>query len=195
VIFLVATLIRSGRRLPWWDRWGAEILAAGKGTANAITDYGARCAAQKNGCRGLDRDHDNHQTDGEPLYLSRAELLSGHPAFYVANHTAQHANLARLSEQEIAEDVDAGERAISDLPGYLPLLAYPFGSYDDRVLAAVRARPHIRFAFATGRGSRTETSCLRRVNLNTPSFALFAAESAGIFDCFKRGAFQLWHGS
>ncbi|CAN5620381.1 polysaccharide deacetylase family protein [soil metagenome] len=66
-----------------------------------------------------------------------AELFRGHE---VAIHTVTHPWLQRLDPSQIALEVLDDRRALEDLVGY-PVrgMAYPFGTYDDRVIAILKS--------------------------------------------------------
>ena len=65
-----------------------------------------------------------------------AELFRGHE---VAVHTVSHPWLERLDPTQIVREVFDDRRALEDLVGY-PVrgMAYPFGTYNDRVIAVLR---------------------------------------------------------
>jgi len=65
-----------------------------------------------------------------------ANLYRGHE---VAIHTVTHPWLQRLDRSQIALEVLEDRKALEDLVGY-PVrgMAYPFGTYDDRVIAILR---------------------------------------------------------
>lgn len=189
IIFLVSDLVANPNKLPWWDAWGEEELAAHPDEAKAVSAYGKRCLHYKKSSKGLLRDTNAFglSAPGQRLYLTIEELRqAGGKTFYFANHTATHANLTQLSEQEIAQEIETCSAALLGLPGYLPLLAYPFGAYDNRVLAYLHTSTKFSLAFATGSGSSSDRFCLRRLNLNTSPFFLFAAEFLGVFDFLSK---------
>lgn len=186
VIFIIAELLRRSSLLPWWDIWGARSHRGGS-VAPTVTEYLARCGAMKREFLGLDRHkiplaYEEGEINRE-LYISEsaARGLFADGVFYLANHSQSHANFTCLSPEEIVEEIEGGTAALRHLPGYLPLLAYPFGQYDNRVLAILKSRNDIVMAFATGNGTNNDRFTIRRVNLNIRPFCLFAAECAGIF--------------
>lgn len=65
-----------------------------------------------------------------------ASLYAGHE---VAVHGLTHPWLARLDQTQIAHEILEDRKALEDLVGY-PVrgMAYPFGNYDDRVIAVLR---------------------------------------------------------
>ena len=66
-----------------------------------------------------------------------AALYEGHE---VAIHSVTHPFLERLDPSQIAAEVLKDRQALEDLVGY-PVrgMAYPFGTYDDRVVAILRS--------------------------------------------------------
>ncbi|HDL86641.1 MAG TPA: polysaccharide deacetylase family protein [Candidatus Acetothermia bacterium] len=188
VMFVVADLLHAPQQMPWWDRWGAEALHTCPDTRQAIALYQRRCGEQKQVSLGLRRDDAESSSSAttDALYVSQLQLRHGTDVFYVANHTASHPNLAQLTEEEIAGEIEVGTRAICGIPGYLPLFAFPFGAYDERVLSYLHSHPGITMAFATGCGSARDHLSIRRINLNTSPYYLFVAECVGIFDRLYR---------
>lgn len=191
VIFLVGELLRRPSTLPWWDAWGANNDADIPGES-AVARYNRRCGEMKRGFLGLLRHASPPACAENPkhleLYLSAtaAQKLHADGTYYLGSHTQSHPNLTVLSAEEISQEIENGIAATRSMPGYLPIFAFPFGVYDDRVLAALDSRKDIAMAFATGRGENTSRLTIRRVSLNTPSFPMFAAECAGVFDVLKR---------
>lgn len=178
VIFFVAELLGRPGATPWWDRWGAEELAKQPaGAAAAVDAYASRCKRFKQQFAGL-QDDDLH--DGPRRYLAHDELANLPDAFYLGNHTRSHANLTLLSEAELVRHIDDGSKALSDHPRYLPLLAFPFGLFDEDVLRRLREAPGYAVAFATGNGREGDALCQRRINMNVQPFSLFALQCAGV---------------
>lgn len=189
IIFLVSDLVANPNKLPWWDAWGEEELAAHPDQAQAVSAYGKRCLKYKKTSKGLLRDTNAFSSSalGQRLYLTEEELRqAGGKTFYFANHTATHANLTQLNDQEIRQEIETCSAALQGLPGYLPILAFPFGAYDQRVLSYLQAGSSFSMAFATGSGSDAERYCLRRLNLYTSPYSLFVAECVGIFDFLRK---------
>lgn len=178
VIFCVAGLVSRPTATPWWDRWGAEALTKRPAdTATAIADYGARCKQFKHQFYGL---QDGDLQDGPRRYLAREDLATLPETFYLGNHTSAHANLTLLGAPELARHIDEGALALTAHPRYLPLLAYPFGFFDDAVFERLRAVSAYALAFATGNGRDGDALCQRRINLNVEPFSLFALQCAGV---------------
>ncbi len=73
------------------------------------------------------------------LYLETGEMAElAETGFTFGNHTASHADLARLPAPAIREELDNGDT--THLPGGVRSVAYPFGSYNEDVRdAALRA--------------------------------------------------------
>lgn len=58
----------------------------------------------------------------------------------VGSHGARHVDLTTLSDAELADDLGRSKATLEDLLGdEVPYLAYPFGAFDARVMAAARA--------------------------------------------------------
>lgn len=76
--------------------------------------------------------------------LARGELVHTYRGFLVANHTLTHPHPKQLDDDALAHEINANKAGLEALFGY-PVLgfAYPFGEFDDRVCAAVRAAGHI----------------------------------------------------
>lgn len=179
VIFFVPELLMQPKATPWWDRWGAEAIAQHPGDAGrAIERYGDRCKEFKRAYRGLQPGDLQH---GPQRYLSSEELAALPATFYVGDHTRAHANLTLLDDADLAQHIGgAGPVQLDAHPRYLPLLAYPFGFYNEAVLRHVRSLSKYSLAFATGNGCEGDSTCQRRINLNIPSFSLFALQCAGV---------------
>ena len=178
VIFFVAELLSRPSATPWWDRWGADELAKQPADASdAIETYGARCKQFKHQFAGL-QDHDLQS--GQRRYLARDELATLPETFYIGNHTRSHANLTLLSDVEVARHIDEGSEVLAKHPRYLPLLAFPFGFFNEVVLRRLRDAPGYALAFATGNGRDGDAHCQRRINLNVESFGLFALQCSGV---------------
>jgi peptidoglycan/xylan/chitin deacetylase (PgdA/CDA1 family) len=190
VIFVIGELLRNPRRPPWWDAWATRRHMRGNGPAD-LAAHSRRCRAMKQSSRGLTRDVAEPMEGtaaAERLYLSLEEALAlpADGPFYIANHTMSHPNLTCLTPLELEEEIDGCMRLISGAGRYLPLLAYPFGSYDGNVTGYLASRGDIQMAFATGRGADDGPYTIRRINLNARPFALFAADCAGLFDVLQR---------
>lgn len=178
VIFFVAGLLSRASATPWWDRWGADALAKQPAdTVKAIADYGARCKRFKHQFDGLRNDD---LQDGPRRYLNREELANLPDTFYLGNHTSAHANLTLLNAPELARHIDDGAQALTSHPRFLPLLAFPFGFFDDAVLKHLRTASTYALAFATGNGRDEDPLCQRRINLNVEPFSLFALQCVGV---------------
>ena len=88
------------------------------------------------------------------LYMDSAPLKElTHHRGEIANHTLAHENLIKnsLSIQEIEQNLLKAERTIAANVGHsLKMLAYPFGEYNDRVKAVLKAHGFIGFAQHSG---------------------------------------------
>jgi peptidoglycan/xylan/chitin deacetylase (PgdA/CDA1 family) len=186
VIFIVGELLRNPKLLPWWDAWGSPKYNK-QISQNSPHYYMQLCRNMIATSRGLLRDGPEAYTSVDNinrLYMSEhdARQAFSEGTFYPASHTLSHANLTLLSESEIAEEINGGIEAVRNLPNYLPLLAYPFGFFNKKVLSYLKSRNDISLAFATRWGTAGNQFALKRVNLNTAPFCLFAAECIGVFD-------------
>jgi len=183
IIFVVAELMKFPKRLPWWDYWGD---ARNGTTKDDVNKYMSRCMDMKKTSQGLSRDKPMPyiETGEDRIYLSLSEVksLSEKNIFYIGNHTANHANLIELSNHEIKCDLADGSSDIKDLPNYIPLLAYPFGYHNEKVISAVKKQNNISIAFATGNGKNGDRFLQKRININMYPFCYFAAECVGLFD-------------
>lgn len=178
IIFFVGKLVQQPNAVPWWDSVGGDALTAANDQDEAITDYGARCAAKKRQFDGLSEGELG--MTGSRRYASAAELMSLPDTFFAANHGASHANFSRLDAEALTQEIEAGDAVVRRSPQYLPVLAFPFGSYDSRVKDWLTAANRYRLAFATGNGIEGDPQCQRRINLNVKPFSLFAAQCVGL---------------
>lgn len=178
VIFLVADLVARPKGVPWWDRWGGEALEGSSKVEEAVRSYNLRCAEAKRACAGLTP---ADLAEGPTRrYLTQAEVDALPVAFYPANHTKSHANLCAIDAAQIGQHIAGGETPLASHPRRLPVLAYPFGNHDARVLAEVRQAGQYRIAFATGAGAARDPLRARRINLNVAGLPMFAAQCAGL---------------
>lgn len=190
VVFFIAEVMRKPSMLPWWDLWGSIKYSDGN-HALALPEYRARCSKKVDETRGLLRDDSisyEWSDKQHTLYLSEGEantLCTGE-TFYAANHSANHANFLCLSRDEFIRDIEDGMASISSAPGYLPLLAYPYGRYNKQVLDYVSSKDDITLAFATGWGTNDNHLTVKRIDLNASPFYLFVAESMGVFNLIDK---------
>jgi peptidoglycan/xylan/chitin deacetylase (PgdA/CDA1 family) len=80
------------------------------------------------------------ETPAEPL-LSEEEIRALHAAgVEIGSHGATHRALTLLDDAELAEEVAGSKDALERLLGApVTSFCYPYGDFDDRVVAAVRA--------------------------------------------------------
>lgn len=92
---------------------------------------------------------------GERVFLDASEIRDLYQGHEVAIHTVSHPWLERLEPSQIAREVIEDRIALEDLVGY-PVrgMAYPFGTYDDRVIAVLRS-----LGIAYSRTCRNEVNC------------------------------------
>jgi peptidoglycan/xylan/chitin deacetylase (PgdA/CDA1 family) len=76
---------------------------------------------------------------GACRYLEPKEVAIAYAGHEVAIHTVTHPHLERLDTAQLIREVLDDRRALEDLVGY-PVrgMAYPFGTYDGRVIAVLR---------------------------------------------------------
>jgi peptidoglycan/xylan/chitin deacetylase (PgdA/CDA1 family) len=86
----------------------------------------------------------------------------------IGSHARTHRRLAQSPPELLDEELAGSLRELqAQVPGAVPVLAYPHGSHDDRVrAAAIRAGYRAAFTTETGRnGAGTDPYCLRRVSV------------------------------
>jgi hypothetical protein len=82
----------------------------------------------------------NSERLGAPHHVSKSEVRALYQGHEVAAHGVNHLDLTTLSDKEIDREVADDQKALEDLVG-APVrgLAYPFGSYDERVIGRLSA--------------------------------------------------------
>lgn len=76
--------------------------------------------------------------------LSAAEAPAVYAGFDIANHTLTHPHPTKLTDADLAREIQEGRDRLEQLFGAaVPGFAYPFGDYDARVMEAVRAAGHV----------------------------------------------------
>ena len=181
VIFVVSHLLRNPEIEPWWDKYGEEELNNNLDERLAKNNYLTRCGNKKELTKGIVADEEKYSESSRKRYLDVNQIFDNDETFFYSNHTSTHANLRNLSDDELDNELGDCVKLIKDSPRFLPLLAYPFGSYNEKVLEKVKNMPEVNMAFATGRGSDFDPYCLKRINLNTSPYHLFYADLVGIF--------------
>jgi len=110
-----------------FDRWVVEVLnkLGMKGTFNLNSGWLGRTGGPNPASKGT---------------LDAAEVAALYAGHEVAVHTVTHPSLALLDAAQIVNEVLEDRRALEELVGY-PVrgMAYPNGSYDARVIEALRA--------------------------------------------------------
>jgi peptidoglycan/xylan/chitin deacetylase (PgdA/CDA1 family) len=91
----------------------------------------------------------------------------------LANHTCTHPVMPNLPDARLVEEIDGAQEAIrSQIGDARPVLAYPGGAHDDRVVAAAR-RAGMVAAFTTAEGGNDLAAVdplrLRRLNIGRAS--------------------------
>lgn len=75
--------------------------------------------------------------------LSRTELTTVYAGFDIANHTDTHPHLPTLADAEVEREIRDGRDRLEQLfEAPVTGFAYPFGDYDQRIMAAVQAAGH-----------------------------------------------------
>lgn len=82
--------------------------------------------------------------------LGLNEMKAVYDGFTIANHSLTHPSLAKIPIDAARRDISEGRERLQQLfEQPVPGFAYPNGSYDDRVMAAVREAGHM-YARTTG---------------------------------------------
>jgi peptidoglycan/xylan/chitin deacetylase (PgdA/CDA1 family) len=103
----------------------------------------------------------------------------------IGSHTRTHPLLTRIPLEEVRAEVTGALRDLRrELGTVLPILAYPAGAFDDRVVRIVEEEGHL-LAFTTARGvndlARAHPLKLRRIYVGPrTSSALFRAQLMGL---------------
>ncbi len=84
--------------------------------------------------------HLNSGRLGQPHYVAPQELRSLYQGHEVSCHTVNHPDLTQLPDEAVQREILDDRHRLEDLTGQ-PVrgLAYPFGTYDDRILAMLPA--------------------------------------------------------
>lgn len=183
VIFVVSHILNNPTINPWWDKYGEEELVKNKSTSIAKKRYLIRCGEKKSRTQGLliDGDDKDAQETTTCNYFDVGQLYVDDDTFYYANHTSTHANLVNLTDADLNKELSDCMELIKKSPRYLPLLAYPFGAYNKKVLDKVQSMSEFSLAFATGGGQSKSKYDIKRINLNTHPYHLFYAELVDVF--------------
>lgn len=92
---------------------------------------------------------------GHKVYMTWEELKEiVNAGMEIGGHTAWHPNLTKSSDEKLIYELTASKEAIEKKLGVsVSAFAYPFGKYDDRVIAAVKKSGYsIARSFSTGNG-------------------------------------------
>ena len=83
--------------------------------------------------------HLNSAKLDQPHFVSRAEVPLLYQGHEVAGHTANHPDLTQLSDDAVRREILDDRHALQGLSGQ-PVrgLAYPFGTYDERIVRIAR---------------------------------------------------------
>ncbi len=163
--FVCTEFVATGRTL-WFDRVAASLSvlqesSSSEAEVGALKLFGsvqreARVQALEEAARAVDGGNLLAQQAQRFLPLTPAQLTNmaraGHE---IGSHTARHALLTELEDEELRGELEAAQRSIRDWTGAAPAgLAYPNGNYDARVIGLTRAMGH-RYACTTEAGRFT----------------------------------------
>lgn len=92
-------------------------------------------------------DRDRLMTQEQVKDLSQSDYIS------FGSHGLMHEKFSQLSAEALHEEIHGSYRSLSALLGdrFVPVMAYPWGDYDQRTLAAMAQSPY-RYAFTTQKG-------------------------------------------
>lgn len=207
-MFFLTTSFVNGDRGLWWEEIAAThttshdfpVAPNGEATYGAaeavihalksVPDAKRREAVER--ARAALTDPIDASRVPRALTWSEAQAMAAEGAV-LGGHTVSHPILPRCTEDELESELHCrrviSERARIDVS----IFAYPNGSFDDRVVAAVAGAGY-RYAFTTEKGYYTAgTHPLRvpRIGVSEPkysldgkgfSWTLFEAEMLGVFD-------------
>ena len=95
-------------------------------------------------------------------HLDVEELPKVYAHHEVAGHTYTHKHLEQLEENDIREQITRCQDGLAQLFGReIPGMAYPYGTYDDRVIR-----------IAEEAGVRYARTCVQRPNMYRPMYCL-----------------------
>jgi peptidoglycan/xylan/chitin deacetylase (PgdA/CDA1 family) len=113
-----------------------EILRRHDAKASFNLNYGLHSATRSAGW--------NFRGVKEVQRLALPELLEVYAGFTIANHTTTHPHLSQISEADARHELAEGRAALEDHFGVdVTGLAYPFGSYNERVEELVQETGHV----------------------------------------------------
>jgi peptidoglycan/xylan/chitin deacetylase (PgdA/CDA1 family) len=143
--FVSTNHVLEGRPF-WWDvlyrhrrRRGVTAEAISRellsrqqcGVRELETFLGSECGADARRPAG--------DTD-RPLTADELRRLAGEPLATIGNHTADHAALPALSDDEVRAQIRTCQAALAEITGSsAEAIAYPYGLYDARVMRLARA--------------------------------------------------------
>ena len=153
-----ATFFLSGRSLHglgpyWWTRLERSVETIGLGaTCDALEEHAPTLKELIRRCRNLGVVKDLQIRDtAPPLSASDIRLLSD-AGMTIGFHTLRHPCLTRLNDRDLEDALTLGRDALAEAAGRtIKLFAYPYGTVDRRVAAAVRTAE---YAAALALGNR-----------------------------------------
>jgi peptidoglycan/xylan/chitin deacetylase (PgdA/CDA1 family) len=95
----------------------------------------------------------------EPGFVNDAQIRElDRAGMDVGDHTAHHVDLRAITSSQLEMETAGSRRALEHILGHrVYAFAYPFGAYDDAVVAAVKSAGFT-LAYTTGSGSTESTS-------------------------------------
>ncbi len=124
-----------------WD----DGVTADVRLADVLRRHGAKATFNLNaGLHEVQRTPSFRYRDTEVVRLGWDEMREVYAGFTIANHSLTHPYLERLSTQEMWRELAEGRERLQQFFGQAVFgFAYPFGTYDSTVMAAVRDAGHV----------------------------------------------------
>lgn len=104
-----------------------------------INRYGLKAAFNLN--TGIQSEESRFLIEGKEIYrMEQQGLKSLYEGHEIASHGFTHADLTKLGEKEMRQEILRDMDAIETLYGVRPVgFAYPYGTYDDRAISCLRS--------------------------------------------------------
>jgi len=145
----------------WWDRLAWDFSQPRK--TFSLPDSDVKIFQNKNGYRSLGEILATFKNDGKSRWLDaferlndlpfkhrepylalsreRAAFFSGHPLIDIGLHTHQHNFLGNMTSGQQRQEWDLSEPELRKVsPSFKPLLAVPYGSYNQDTIALAREK-------------------------------------------------------
>ncbi|MFH0810733.1 MAG: polysaccharide deacetylase family protein [Pseudomonadota bacterium] len=139
----------------------ASLVAYLKGLDDDAREAVLSLAGQRLGAAGV--------LPRERRFLNRQEIAQmASQGITFGCHTRSHRDLTRLDPADAAAELRGPLKTMSDVPGFLPVLSYPYGSWNPVVAAEAGAAGYQAALTMTAgaNGPRTDRFALRRVGLH-----------------------------